>query len=285
MQIYELNEAGLLSRAYELSKRQARNYMSKKTGLPAGMFRSKEEAEKEDLQAAIQAEIAKRARQANAKLRATQVQNALGANPFDDEQNNEPVAPASTTTTTAATDANKTPEQIRIEKQKAAAALAQQQMSGQTANAPPAATVPKLSTTQINQAIAGIRTRDLQSIKKNIDTVLTNRQKTPAPGAGAMASMAGQLAAKPTATSTGGVARTTPTGVVHTAKPAAAVAPAVRPASDPVAAAANVMAKQKAKAKPTKVSAPPPSGAPTPAEYANLEKRLQQAMKAKGRVK
>jgi hypothetical protein len=39
------------------------------------------------------------------------------------------------------------------------------------------------------------------------------------------------------------------------------------------------------KARPTKVSAAPKPGAPTSTEYANLEKRLQQAMKTKGRVK
>jgi hypothetical protein len=77
------------------------------------------------------------------------------------------------------------------------------------------------------------------------------RGAQPDAGASAFGQMANQLTAKPTATSTGGQVVTTPTGRVHTAKSAAPVAPVVQPASDPVAAAANVMAKQKAATKPT----------------------------------
>ena len=57
----------------------------------------------------------------------------------------------------------------------------------------------------------------------------------------------------------------------------AATAPAVMPQTYN---ASNVMNKQKAA---PKISAPPPAGAPTPAEYANLDKRLQQALAAQKR--
>jgi hypothetical protein len=123
---------------------------------------------------------------------------------------------------------------------------------------------------QINQLIPSIRTRDLNSIKKNIDAVLTKRQKPAAP-ASAMSSMATQLTNKPVASSTGGKTTTTPTGLVHTGK---AAAPAVPAAITPQWTGRK-----------SKVSAPPPAGAPTSAEYANLEQRLQQAMAAQGQAR
>jgi hypothetical protein len=87
----------------------------------------------------------------------------------------------------------------------------------------------------------------------------------PAPAANPMSSMVTQLTNKPVASSTGGKVTTTPTGLVHTAKVA-----------QPTSAPAQFKGRQ------PKVSATPPAGAPTSAEYANLEKRLQQAMAAQG---
>lgn len=91
--------------------------------------------------------------------------------------------------------------------------------------------------------------------------------RTPAPAPSAMAGMAKQLTAKPTQTKAGGTVTRTPTGVVHKAKPVA-----------PVATAKTYTGPK------TKISAPPVAGAPTSAEYANLEKRLQQAMAAQGQT-
>lgn len=107
----------------------------------------------------------------------------------------------------------------------------------------------------------------------------------PAAPADAMSNMAGQLTVKPTVSSTGGITTPTSTGLTHTAKPAAPAPVAKAPA--PVAKKTKTVARPKAvtKAKLTKVSAPPKPGAPTSAEYANLEKRLKQALAAKGRVK
>jgi hypothetical protein len=185
-----------------------------------------------------------------------------------------------------------TPEQTRIAKQKQAAATAQKQMTTtpvtpstpvnynipayqrkantttasaavQPAASIPASTTvtqakPKVTTKQINQALDSIRTRDLVSIKQNIDKLLTSRQKKPVTTAGtnAMSAMAGQLA-KPSATSsTGGTTTTTGTGLVHKAA-----------VSQPTTA--NV--------KRSKVSAAK-AGAPTDAERAAFEKKLQQAV-------
>ena len=148
----------------------------------------------------------------------------------------------------------------------------------------PAATEPSpaqsaVGVKQINQLIPKIRTRDLTSIKKNIDAVLTKRQsKVAAPSA--MSSMASQLTSKPIKTSTGGSLQQTPTGSIHTAKPAAKTA---------VAPAKKTVSKKTPAKKPTwtgrkqKVSTPPPSGAPTADEYANFEKKVQQALAAQGK--
>jgi len=136
------------------------------------------------------------------------------------------------------------------------------------ASVEPSAQQSAVGVTQINQIIPKIRTRDLNSIKKNIDAVLAKRQKpgvTAAP-ASATANMASQLANKPVASSTGGKIATTPTGLVHTAK---------QPAQ-PIAAKSQYKGGQ------PKVSATPPAGAPTSAEYANLDQRLQQALAAQG---
>lgn len=132
---------------------------------------------------------------------------------------------------------------------------------------------PKLTTGQINQALATIRTRDLLSIKKTIDSTLAARQKTKASTAtGAMSSMASQLAASPVASSTGGRTTSTATGLVHQAAPTVATtqptATAAPKATVPAAKTSNVSATK--------------AGAPTDAERAAFEKKLQQAMARQG---
>jgi hypothetical protein len=223
---------GLAGTAYDLAHKAARDYINKKSNIPQSWMPGPED---EQFQTPNDA--------------------APAAAPA--------VVPAGTTATNAVA---KTPEQIRKEKQTAAATTAQQQMAGKPATQP--AVTPKLSTAQINQAIGSIRTRDLLSVKKNVDAVLAQRQKAPAVP-NAMSNMAGQLTTRPNVSSTGGTTVATPAGTIHRAK-----APAIPAAPVPGARAT----------KSTKVSAPPPAGAPTSAEYANLEQRLQQAA-AKGRAK
>jgi len=109
-------------------------------------------------------------------------------------------------------------------------------------------TTTKLTVGQINKALPLLRTRDLQSIKKNVDAVLAAKQRQPqvaatqptaakvkptgATGAtGAFGAMASQLSSPdamtpstdsnaPRQSSSGGTITQTPTGTVHRANPA-----------------------------------------------------------------
>lgn len=175
-------------------------------------------------------------------------------------------------TSTTAT-ADKTPEQTRIEKQKAAAAAAQQQMTGATTVTP--------TPLQVGPGVRPQMTVSPSKVSFNTNLPTTEPAKTST--ANPMSSMVTQLTNKPVASSTGGKITTTPTGLVHTAKPAVTTNPAAP--ADPVAAAANVMAKQKAAAKSgmnlnTMKRTEP--GLPSSDEYAKLEKRIQQAKAAQG---
>ena len=117
--------------------------------------------------------------------------------------------------------------------------------SGAGSSSEPAASA-KLTVGQINKALPPMRTRDLQSIKKTVDAVLTSKQKKPqvpatkAPpatvkpsaGAGAFGAMASQLSPgsgieepvgainEPRSSSSGGTVTPTATGMVHRANPA-----------------------------------------------------------------
>jgi hypothetical protein len=213
-------------------------------------------------------------------------------------------APATTSPATpTAADAGKTPEQIRIEKQKTAAAAAQQQIAGSNTVTPtplqvgpgvrPQMTVApskvsfntNLPTTQAAKKRTGGRvageplSQTPNAVRKRAAR-LANKTTPAAAGANAFDQMTQQLTPQQKSSSTGGTIKQTPTGLVHTAKPAATTTPA-----EPVAAAANVMAKQKAAAKSaprtTAIKGDKP-GAPTPAEYAKLDQRLKQAMAAQG---
>jgi len=101
------------------------------------------------------------------------------------------------------------------------------------AAAPPAETpqqaqAAKVGVGQINKIIPTLRTRDLTSIKKNVDTMIAKKQKTPAVdpnaaaapagGAGAMSQVANTLSNQG-ASSTGGQVQGNATGLTHTASP------------------------------------------------------------------
>lgn len=106
-------------------------------------------------------------------------------------------------------------------------------------------TTTKLTVGQINKALPPLRTRDLQSIKKNVDAVLAAKQRQPqvaatqptaakvkpTAGTGAFSAMASQLSSPdamtpstdpnaPRQSSSGGTITQTPTGTVHRANPA-----------------------------------------------------------------
>jgi hypothetical protein len=105
---------------------------------------------------------------------------------------------------------------------------------------PAATTVAPPANTRTGGRVAGQLSQTPGAVAKRNARANTTQ---PNAGAGAFGQMATQLTTSPTTTSTGGKVMTTPTGLVHTAKPSAPpVAPAVRPASDPVTAAANVYA-------------------------------------------
>lgn len=161
------------------------------------------------------------------------------------------------TTPTTAT-AGKTPEQTRIEKQKAAAAAAQQQMTGATTVAP--------TPLQVGPGVRPQMTVSPSKVSFNTNLPTTGPAQIPAATSTAnpMSSMVTQLTNKPVVSSTGGTIKQTPAGLVHTAKPAATTTPAVKSAP-----------------RTTAVKGDKP-GAPTPAEYAKLEKRIQQAKAAQG---
>jgi hypothetical protein len=83
----------------------------------------------------------------------------------------------------------------------------------------------KIGVGQINKIIPTLRARDLQSLKKNLDTAIaqkTKAEKQPAPatkgGAGAFGQMANQLG-NTGQSSTGGQTQGTATGLKHTANP------------------------------------------------------------------
>lgn len=83
----------------------------------------------------------------------------------------------------------------------------------------------KLGVKQINAIVPKLRTRDLTSVKNNIDKTLATRKGSSSitkPTTSAMGSMAGQLSGKnpigkSKKSSTGGRTMTTPTGKIHTA--------------------------------------------------------------------
>ena len=275
---------GFWSSLGDYAKRGARNYMSSKTGLPADVFKNKKEREEEEAEAERKEIEAKIKSKLADQRRKAAIDSTLGTTPESEPADDSKVAADNLTapTTTPAASANPVPATTAP-----APALTTPvnynipayQRKGQTtpattaptpavsANPAPTTTAPAepsvqksaIGVKQINQLIPNIRTRDLDSIKKNIDAVLAKRQKPAAP-ASSMSSMATQLTNKSTASSSGGKTTATPTGIVHTAKPAAA--------------------PMQFKGRQAKVTAPPPAGAPTSAEYANLEQRLQQAMAA-----
>ena len=51
--------------------------------------------------------------------------------------------------------------------------------------APTTGAAPKVTVTQINQAIPTLRTRDLQSVKKNVDAIVAKKSRGAAPATGA----------------------------------------------------------------------------------------------------
>ena len=96
------------------------------------------------------------------------------------------------------------------------------------AETPQQAQAAKVGVGQINKIIPTLRTRDLTSIKKNVDTMIAKKQKTPAVdpnaaaapagGAGAMSQVANTLSNQG-ASNTGGQIQGNATGLTHTASP------------------------------------------------------------------
>lgn len=143
----------------------------------------------------------------------------------------------------AATQANQTPTQATTQASNQQAQTPAQQAPTTATQAPaqaqqPATAAPsqqtaqadkqsKIGVGQINKIIPTLRARDLQSLKKNLDTAIaqkTKAEKQPAPatkggaGAGAFGQMANQLG-NTGASSTGGQTQGTATGLKHTANP------------------------------------------------------------------
>lgn len=101
----------------------------------------------------------------------------------------------------------------------------------------------KVGVGQINKIIPTLKTRDLTSIKKNVDAMIAKKQKAPAvdpnaAGAGAIGNVAKTIQANqpPETTSTGGSVQTTPTGRVNKASATNLNQPQTTPAAEVPAA-------------------------------------------------
>lgn len=149
-----------------------------------------------------------------------------------------------------------------------------------TPTATPAAAPVPVAKTRTGGRIAGQLSQTPNAVRKR--AARAAKKVAPATaGTNAFGQMAQQLTPTRTASSTGGTITQTPTGLMHRAKPTPAVA-----AAAPVAKKKTVAKKKPAAAKPLKFTGrkkiSPATGAPTPDEYANLERRLQQALAAQG---
>ena len=288
---------GFWSSLGDYAKRSARNYMSSKTGLPADVFKNEKErkeeeaeAERREIEAAIKSKLA-----AQRKKAATNAALGITSDPEPEDKSTTPEPKdKSTTPATKASVNYNIPAYMRkgiaapttTPKAPATKASVNYNIPAYMRKGIAAPTTTPKTTTTAAKPVAttnAIKTAPGQTIPTapsakpyQVPGALTSLSQTTAAkaapttsaGANAMSSTATQLTNRPTKSSTGGTVTKTPTGLVHTAKQ-----PVLPPA-----------AKPQYKGRQTKVSATPPSGAPTSAEYANLEKRLQQAMAAQGQT-